>query len=137
MILLDTSILIPGLRKNGSGALALLMAQIGNSDFSIPRFVELELLQGVRDEPEWSRLTRFLSQQELVSPSERSWAAAARTMIDLKRNGLTIRSVIDCCIAEMAMERGLTLLHFDRDYELIARHRPLSHAYLDLSSAKP
>jgi len=32
---------------------------------------------------------------------------------------------VDCCIAQIAIESGVLLLHQDRDFERIARIRPL------------
>jgi hypothetical protein len=38
-----------------------------------------------------------------------------------RRQGLTIRSSVDCLIAACAMRHDLPVLHMDRDYELLAR----------------
>ena len=46
---------------------------------------------------------------------------------DLRRRGLTVRSVIDCCIAEIALRHEMTLVHDDRDFATIGRLRALSH----------
>jgi predicted nucleic acid-binding protein len=34
-----------------------------------------------------------------------------------RRKGMTIRSTIDCLIAQIAIEHDLELLHSDRDFE--------------------
>jgi predicted nucleic acid-binding protein len=39
--------------------------------------------------------------------------------------GLTVRSSVDCLIAACALRHGLTVLHHDRDYALLARVSPL------------
>lgn len=54
-------------------------------------------------------------------------AAATRHNFDLRRNGLTVRSVVDCCIAEIAMAYDATILHNDRDFATIAKLRSLKH----------
>ncbi len=46
---------------------------------------------------------------------------------DLRRRGLTVRSVIDCCIAEVALRHEVTLIHNDRDFATIAKLRALKH----------
>jgi predicted nucleic acid-binding protein len=56
-----------------------------------------------------------------------SWQAAARIYYDLRRRGLTVRSPIDCCIAQAALENDLLLIHNDRDFETIAQVRSLQH----------
>jgi predicted nucleic acid-binding protein len=50
---------------------------------------------------------------------------AARIYFDCRRRGLTVRSTIDCFIAQLALEHRLALLHDDRGYAAIARVRPL------------
>ena len=53
--------------------------------------------------------------------------AAARIYYDLRRQGLSVRSPIDCCIAQAALENNLLLIHNDRDFETIAQVRSLQH----------
>jgi hypothetical protein len=43
---------------------------------------------------------------------------------DCRRQGVTVRSSLDCLIAQCAIEHGLTLLHNDRDYLGIALNAP-------------
>ena len=59
------------------------------------------------------------------SPGRFTWRDAARIHFDLRRRGRTVRSAIDCCIAQLAIENNLRLLHRDRDFETIAEIRPL------------
>ena len=37
-----------------------------------------------------------------IEASVETWQAAARIYYDLRRQGLTVRSPIDCCIAQIA-----------------------------------
>lgn len=53
------------------------------------------------------------------------WRNAARIFYDLRRQGLTVRSTIDCCIAQIAIAHQATLVHNDRDFETIAQVRSL------------
>ena len=50
---------------------------------------------------------------------------AARICFDLQMRGETVRSNIDCCIAQIAIENQALLLHRDRDFEKIVLVRPL------------
>jgi len=43
----------------------------------------------------------------------------------LRKMGITIRSPIDCGIAQTAIEAGALLLRCDKDFERIAEIRPL------------
>ncbi|MGI0501264.1 PIN domain-containing protein [Arthrospira sp. PCC 8006] len=55
-----------------------------------------------------------------MEPTPNTWVAAARIYYDLQRQGLTVRSSIDCCIAQLAIAHQLILIHNDRDFETIA-----------------
>ena len=54
---------------------------------------------------------------------------------ELRRQGITVRSNIDCAIAIIAMENNLTLYHQDRDFEVIAKSTVLKQKKLDLAIA--
>ncbi|WP_370589623.1 PIN domain-containing protein [Tychonema sp. LEGE 07203] len=43
-----------------------------------------------------------------------------------KRLGLTVRSSIDCCIAQLAIEHQLIIVHNDRDFETIQKVRSIN-----------
>jgi predicted nucleic acid-binding protein len=85
----------------------------------------LELLQGCRDENEWHTLSSYLERQTYIEPKPGTWQTAARLYFDLRRQGLTVRSPIDCCIAQIALENRLILLHDDKDFLVITKIRPL------------
>jgi len=51
--------------------------------------------------------------------------AAGRILFRLPRKGLTVRSTIDCLIAQLALEHDLSLLQDDQDYRTIREIRPL------------
>lgn len=110
----------------------MLEGALGGGDVVLTRFTQLELLQGSRDEREWRLLAEHLEGQEYVEMTPRTWPDAARIYFDLRRDGTTIRSPIDCCIAQLAIEYDGELLHRDRDFEVIATVRRLRHRRLDL-----
>jgi predicted nucleic acid-binding protein len=87
----------------------------------------MELLQGARDEKEWLKLSDYLADQDYLEMEDDGWSSAARLFYDLRRQGLTVRSVIDCCIAGVALGHGVTLLHSDRDFVAIGKLRALKH----------
>ncbi|MBQ6640483.1 MAG: PIN domain nuclease [Saccharopolyspora sp.] len=45
---------------------------------------------------------------------------AADLYRQVRRNGNTVRSMVDCLIAAVAIRTGATLVHRDRDYALLA-----------------
>jgi len=125
MILVDTSVWIEVLRRRE--AAAVFQEQVGEERVVLSRFSQLELLFGAADEREWDHLALHLEDQHYVEMSESTWVEAARTHFELRRRGRTVRSAIDCCIAQLAIENRLVLLHRDRDFETIAGIRPLRH----------
>ncbi|MGB5160772.1 MAG: PIN domain-containing protein [Thermoanaerobaculia bacterium] len=42
-----------------------------------------------------------------------------------RRAGLTVRSSVDCLIGACALENSLTVVHHDRDFEVLAKVSPL------------
>ncbi len=130
MLIVDTSVWVEVLRD--AGKRAVLEGALGGGDVVLTRFTQLELLQGSRDEREWRLLAEHLEGQEYVEMTPRTWPDAARIYFDLRRDGTTIRSPIDCCIAQLAIEYDGELLHRDRDFEVIATVRRLRHRRLDL-----
>lgn len=128
--IVDTSVWIDVFRDASGVNADHLESIVDSEDVVLTPFTELELLQGCRDEREWALLRSYLQTQEYLEPSRLTWAAAARIFFDLRRRGLTVRSPIDCCIAQLAIEHSLLLLHRDRDFTSIADARPLQQRYL-------
>jgi predicted nucleic acid-binding protein len=125
MLMIDTSVWINVLRDRTGQASAALAAFIGEQDYALSRFTQLELLQGTRNEQEWSLLQDYLSGQTYLEFPIDAWVEAARIYYDLRRRGLTVRSTIDCCLAQTAIHHQAVLVHNDRDFEAIAQVRSL------------
>jgi predicted nucleic acid-binding protein len=128
--IVDTSVWIDVLRDGSMEHRRQLESVVDPEDVVLTPFTELELLQGCRDEQEWALLAAYLETQEYVEPARSTWAAAARISFDLRRLGKTVRSPIDCCIAQLAIDSTTLLLHRDRDFEVIAEIRPLQQRFL-------
>lgn len=129
MILVDTSVWIDVLRDKTGDVVRAFKSKIGDEVIVFSRFIQLELLQGAKDEHEWRRLDEYLASQYYLEASEDTWRNAARLYFELRRSGVTVRSPIDCCIACIAMESQAILLHQDRDFNSIAEITPLNSAY--------
>lgn len=131
MILVDSSVLIDLFRgKRTPATVRLGQMEAEGLPFAIPLLCFQEVLQGARDEREWRNLTAVLETQPLIGFEDPLAAhrAAARIYFECRRRGLTVRSTIDCLVAQAALEHGALLLHDDDDYDAIARVRPLRHA---------
>jgi predicted nucleic acid-binding protein len=126
MIAVDTTAVIDLLR-NRPTALARnleLLIDLGET-LGFPAPVAQELLQGARDESEWRLLSRYVASQEILLPDAETYRRAAKIYYDCRRAGLTVRSSVDCVVAQLALDRGGFLLADDRDYAAIATVRPL------------
>ena len=132
MILIDTSVWIEIFRDKTGSIVKSLQKTIGEKNYVLSRFNQLELLQGARDHKEWELLEDYLSTQYYLEASQDTWPKAARIYFELRRMGFTINSPIDCCIAQIALEHGASLLHRDKDFEKISRIRSLKQRRFNL-----
>jgi predicted nucleic acid-binding protein len=135
MMLIDTTVLVDVLRDNSGANARRLLTALGPDEVAFTRFTELEILVGARDQPEWDSIQQYLSSKPILDPSRDSWSAAARIYFDLRRAGWTVRKVVDCCIAQLAMDQNLVLLPNDWDFETIATVHPLKHLRVQLASS--
>lgn len=127
MILIDTSVWIQVFKDKQGTEAQRIQIWLDEHEVVLTRFTQLELLQGCRDDKEWLLLSNYLEDQTYIEASVETWQAAARIYYDLRRQGLTVRSPIDCCIAQIAIENELLLLHNDKDFSVIHKIRPLNH----------
>lgn len=133
MLLIDTSIWIEVLRDKSKVKATKLKTIIAGRHYYLPIFTKMELLQGCKDEIEWAKMSSYLAVQNYLEPDYHSiWENSARLYFELRRQGITIRSNIDCAIAIMAIENNLILYHCDRDFEAIAKHTVLKEKELNL-----
>ena len=128
MILADTSVLVDFFRgretESGKRLKTVLHQGI---PFGINSFIYQEVLQGAKSEKEYRLLKKYLETQHFYHPKDpiESFAKAAKIYFDCRKKGVTIRSTIDCVIAQTAMEHDLFLLHNDSDFDAIATVVPL------------
>ncbi len=135
-MLIDTSILVPVFRDKSGSRRDRLRRFLRGRGFSLSRFTQLELLQSCKSETQWETLNDFLDVQDYLEMSQQSWSDAARLFFDLKRRGLTVRSIHDCCIAQLAIEQRVPLIHNDNDFEVIAEVRKMRLHRIDIQALK-
>jgi predicted nucleic acid-binding protein len=127
VILIDTSAWAEFLRATGSAIHRRVRALVvDEADIVTTDVVLMEILAGARDEADANGLRRLLYRYELV-PVEGliDFEAAASIYRTCRRGGSTIRTLVDCLIAAVAIRTDAAVLHQDRDFEAIARHTPL------------
>ena len=124
MILVDTSVLI-GFFRGDSNSSVDVFRELCNQQipFAISSVIYQELLQGAKNEKEFDTLQSYLGTQRFFNPKEplESFSAAAEIYFKCRRKGITIRSTIDCLIAQTAMEHNLFLFHNDKDFTAMSR----------------
>ena len=92
----------------------------------IPGLVLTEILLGLRSEAEATRIADLLSVYEPApEPDRADYIEAAAIYRQCRGRGYTIRSTIDCLIAQICLSNGYPLLSKDRDFNAIAHCRPL------------
>ena len=126
MILVDTSVWVEYLRKTGSDShvrLRLLIAT--EAELAITDAVRLEVLAGARDDIHERRLRRLLARAVILPTHPAHYDHAAAVYRSCRRRGETIRKLLDCLIAAVAIQSGVPVLHDDSDFDAMARHSDL------------
>lgn len=119
MYLIDTSVWIDYIRGRETKATGFLDELLAiPSATGINDQIYLEILQGARDEAAFRKFQKYFSTQRFYGfrDSRKSHEAAAAWYFNARKRGITVRSSIDCLIAQCALEHGLVLLHQDHDF---------------------
>lgn len=123
MILADTSAWVEFLRATGSEVDRAMTALMNDGQaLAVPDVVRLELLAGASTEAEAEDLGRLLERfvaAPTSSPGDHDLAAALYR--SARRSGETVRSLVDCVVAAIALRLGLAVLARDRDFDVLAR----------------
>ena len=135
MYLVDTSVWVDHIRGRDLPHVHFLRDLLANPlAVSVNHLIYMEVLQGARDPASFERLRDYFDGQRFVAFDQplASHAAAARMYLACRRSGVTVRSAIDCLIAQCAIEADLSLLHNDRDFTRIAAVTPAlrQHCFL-------
>lgn len=123
----DTSAWVEYLRSTGSPVHLHLRQQVEHDAvLLVPELVVMELLVGAADERQARDVSRLLHRFHVVPlapiiDTER----AASLERQCRSAGRTVRSMVDCMIAAMAIRLGAPVLHLDRDFDILAAHTTL------------
>ncbi|MBF0238948.1 MAG: PIN domain nuclease [SAR324 cluster bacterium] len=123
MILVDTSVLIDFFKKNKTHSTARFKELVKKEiPFGITSQIFQEVLQGTKSDKDYNRLKDYLETQIFYHPQDpvKSFADAAQLYRECRKQGVTPRSTIDCLIAQVAIEHNLSLLHNDKDFDIMA-----------------
>ncbi len=133
MFLVDTSVWIEVFRRPSRFELGSVV-DLDEVVTCLP--VIQEVLQGFQEEHAF-RIAReaMFALPVLESPLTREiFEEAAQLYRTARRSGVTVRSGVDCLIAACAIRHGITVLHVDRDFTLLARTSSLKERRIFLES---
>lgn len=127
MILVDTSAWIDHLRATDSPASRELSILIENSaDLATTEPVVMELLAGADTPARAESIERLTNGLPLLGVDPRlDFRQAAAVYLTMRRTGQTVRSMVDCLIAAVALRNEVAVLHKDADFDAIASCLPL------------
>ena len=124
VILIDTSAWIEFLRSTGT-PVCNLVDELLAEDIAVCDPVRMEVLAGARDESHLMGLRRLLARAAVIPLQPTDYDDAAALYRRCRREGETVRRLIDCLIASTAIRAGAPILHNDADFDVLARHTEL------------
>lgn len=119
LVLVDTSVWIETFRKPPGLDLSALI-EIEDVTTCLP--VVQEVLQGFRDEKAFQIAREAILSFPIVETpmTESLFLEAVALYRTARRQGLTVRSSVDCLIAACALRNDLEVLHKDRDFTTLS-----------------
>jgi len=114
VILADTSAWVEFLRDARS-EVCMHVDELLDSEFAICHPVRMEVLAGGRDERHLSDLRGLLARGVLLPTQTSHYETAAALYRACRRQGQSIRRLIDCLIAAHATDAGAQVVHADSD----------------------
>ncbi len=127
MYLIDTSVLINYFRDKKNTAITFF-ENINREKlpYGITGAIYQEVLQGAASEKDFQMIQSCLSTQRFFHPQAglETYEAAAYLYYRCRKQGITIRSTIDCLISQICIEHQLVLVHNDMDYKQIKKVHP-------------
>lgn len=127
MQLIDTSVWIEYLRRTGSPAHLEVRRLIHEDQPALVTTepVIMELLAGASDDRAVRKLEELAGGLPLLPvDAVLDYRDAAAIHRSVRRSGQAVRKLLDCLTAAVAVRTGATLVHQDRDFDVIAACLP-------------
>lgn len=129
MILVDSSVWIDYFRGIQTSETDRLDALLGSEPVATGDLVLAEVLQGFGSVQDFNQGKKLLTSLPIIDLVGRDIAIqAAKNFRTLRSHGITIRKTIDTLIATRCIEKGLTLLYSDKDFDPFVVHLGLRTA---------
>ena len=123
MVIVDTSAWIEYFRSGKPDIVEKVDRCLSQDLVGVGDLVYCEVMQGIRSSrhrTEVSGLLRSLPQFDMVGFAVAEKSAANYRL--LRSKGVTVGKTIDVLIGTFCAERGLQIVHHDKDFDLMARH---------------
>ena len=129
MIVVDTSVWIDYFRGIITPQSDKLDALLGIEQVSTGDLILTEVLQGFVSDRDFNQARKLLASVPLIPLVGEDVAfQAAKNLGKLRTLGITIRKTIDTLIATSCIEKDLSLLYSDRDFDPFVQHLGLRSA---------
>lgn len=127
MVLIDTSVwlLVLGRKVHIPQVREKVEQLVKENRASVTPMVSLEVLSGAKSKTEFNDLRGQLASLHQLAIDNKEWHQAARLAFELYRQDKTI-SYTDILIAATALQAGVSLLHADRHFDVIAESTGLA-----------
>jgi predicted nucleic acid-binding protein len=120
-VLADTSVWMNFFKGIESEEVTMLSEYIheGDTVYLCPVIMQ-EILQGIMDDQQFIEIREYLLAFDILNDDGVEMAIGAANLYrSLRKKGITIRKSNDCLIAQYAIKHKITVLHMDRDFDLI------------------
>lgn len=118
-VLVDTSALVEFL-NDGNQAVANEVDRVLSAHMTTCDAVVMELTAGARSESDLQSIKSLLAMGDNESVTSVDFEIAATLYRTARRSSVTVRSMLDCVIAAVAVRLGIPILHNDRDFDALA-----------------
>lgn len=122
MVIVDTSVWIDFFNgKENEYVYKLESLKEKDIDIFTTGIIVTEILSGFKEERDIKLTAELLKHLPFVDPVyPETYIKAASIYRTGRKRGITVRKIIDCLIAQIAIENNLLLLHKDEDFNQIA-----------------
>ena len=123
-IIADTSVWINFFKGVESDEVNELVRFIENHQpiYLCPTIVQ-EVLQGITNDRQFKEIKEYLLAFPILNDDALEMAISAASLYrTLRKKGITIRKSNDCLIAQYAIKYSLSVLHQDRDFDLMLKN---------------
>lgn len=126
MILVDSSVWIDYFNGKKTSETDWLDSVLGNKPIIIGDLILAEVLQGFQDEKDFRTAKRLLLNFPFMDMVGQELAIkSAENYRILRKKGVTVRKTIDVMIGTFCIHYNFSLLHDDRDFDLLEKYLKL------------